>query len=233
MIPAIGSSQNESAFSRGKAMSGGAEHQRHDVVREARERRDDEEEDHQRRVHREEAVVRLLVEVLDPRLGQLGADEHREHPAGEEEEDRRHEVLDADHLVVGVDAEVVAPALGAVARVILGAGRVAERVVDPVVEGADAGEEADRRGDERGDEDDRLAQQDRIPAGSRPDSHDDPEADPAEEDEHPGPAQEPGAEQQPAPAAGRAGRVVQVLGAGGRRHASIIPSYLLPDCWAD
>ena len=40
-------------------------------------------------------------------------------PAIDEEEDRRDEVLDADHLVVGVDLEVVAPAVGAVARVVV------------------------------------------------------------------------------------------------------------------
>src|SRR5436309_1488142 len=80
---------------------------------------------------------------------------------------------------------------------VFGPGRVAERVVHPVVEGADAGEEADRRGDERGDEDERLREEDRVPAGSPADEDDDPEADPAEEDEHPGPAQEPGAEEQP------------------------------------
>src|SRR5213075_722861 len=74
---------------------------------------------------------------------------------------------------------------------ILGPGRVAERVVQPVVEGADAGEEADRRGDERRDEDERLREEDRVPAGSPADENDDPEADAAEEDEHPGPAQEP------------------------------------------
>ena len=44
------------------------------------------------------------------------------------------EVLDPDHLVVGVDAEVVAPAPRAVARVVLGPRRRAERVAHPVVE---------------------------------------------------------------------------------------------------
>src|SRR5256885_16978008 len=116
---------------------------------------------------------------------------------------------------------------------VLGPGRVAERVVHPVVEGADAGEEADRRGDKRRDEDERLREEDRVPAGSPADEDDDPEADPAEEDEHPGPAQEPGTEEQPPPAPGRAGRVLEVLGGCGRRHASIIPPYLLPDFCAD
>ena len=117
---------------------GRAEHERDDVVGQARERRDDEEEDHQRRVHREEAVVGLRVEVLRPRLRELRADDHRQQAAGEQEEDRRHQVLDPDHLVVGVDAEVVPPAVRAVAGVVFGRGGRADRPADPVVEGADA-----------------------------------------------------------------------------------------------
>src|SRR5262249_10531733 len=149
-------------------------------------------------------------------------------------EDRRHEVLDADHLVVGVDAEVVAPALGAVARVVLSAGRAAEHVVHPVVEGADAREEADRCGDERRDEDDRFRQDDRVPAGCIPHADDDPEPDPAEEHEHPGTAQEPWTEKQPTDGApGRARRLVDVVVGCSRRHARVIPPYLLPVFWAD
>ena len=45
-----------------------------------------------------------------PGSRQLGAHEHRHKAGGDEEEDRRDDVLDADHLVVGVDPEVVAPA---------------------------------------------------------------------------------------------------------------------------
>ena len=93
-----------------------AEHERHDEVREPGERRDDEEEDHQRGVHRDEAVEGLRVDELQPRLRQLGAEDHRHQPADDEEDERRGDVLDADHLVVGVDTEVVPPAVGAVAR---------------------------------------------------------------------------------------------------------------------
>jgi len=93
---------------------GCAEHERHDEVCEPGERRNHEQEDHQRRMHGEEAVVRLVVEELHARLGQLGAHEHREEAAREEEENRRRQVLHPDHLVVGVDAEVVAPAVRAV-----------------------------------------------------------------------------------------------------------------------
>ena len=88
---------------------GRAEHQRHREVRETGEGRDDEDEDHQRRVHGDEPVVGLRVHELHPRLGELGAEEHRHQAADDEEDERRHEVLDADHLVVGVDLEVVLP----------------------------------------------------------------------------------------------------------------------------
>jgi hypothetical protein len=88
----------------------------------------------------EEPVERLRVEELHPGPRQLGAHEQREHAAGEEEEDRRDEVLDPDHLVIGVHAEVVLPRVRAVPGVILGLRRLSERVVRPVVERADAGE---------------------------------------------------------------------------------------------
>jgi len=98
---------------------GCAEHQRDHVVAEPGERRDDEEENHQRRVVRDEDVERLRVEVLVARLSELGAEEHREQAADAEEDDRRDDVLDPDHLVVGVDPEVVAPRLRAVTRVVV------------------------------------------------------------------------------------------------------------------
>src|SRR6185437_11834813 len=105
-------------------------------------------------------------EVLDARPGELRADEQRKQAAGEEEEDRRHEILDADHLVVGVDPEVVLPALRAVTRVILRLRRGADAVARPVVEGADAGKKADRRRDQCGDEHEWLRGDDRVPMAS-------------------------------------------------------------------
>ena len=174
---------------------GRADHQRDDEVREAREGRDHEQEDHQRGVDRDEAVVLLRIEVLRARLRQLGAEDHRHQAPGEEEEDRRHEVLDSDHLVVGVDAEVVVPAAGAVAGVVLRRGGVAEAVLDPVVEGADAGQEADRSGDQRRNRDDDQPVEDGLPAGECPDADDDPEPDAEEEGRHPRRAQPPGREE--------------------------------------
>ena len=167
-------------------MSPRAEHQRHREVREAGERRDHEEEDHQRRVDGEEAVEGLRVEELHARLRELGAHQHREQAADQEEDDRRDEVLHADHLVIGVDAEVVLPAVRAVRRVILRARRLAEGVVDPVVERAEPGEEAERRRDEQRDEDDRLPVEQRVPAAPPAQDDDEPEAEGGEERSHPG-----------------------------------------------
>ncbi len=84
-----------------------------------------------------------------PGCGELGAHEHRHEAADEQEEEGGDDVLDADHLVVGVDPEVVLPGGRAVAGVVLGTGRAARGPVEPVVEGAQADEEAERRGDER------------------------------------------------------------------------------------
>src|SRR5256885_15377690 len=82
----------------------------------------------------------------------------------QEEHDRRDEVLNADHLVVGVDPEVVAPGARPVTRVVFGARRVPEGVIRPVVERADPGEEAERRGHEQRYENDRRTVEDRVPS---------------------------------------------------------------------
>ncbi len=125
-------------------MSADADHERDDEVPEAGEDRHDDREDHERRVLGDEHVERLRVEVLVARTRQLGAEDEREQPADDEEGHRRDEVLHTDHLVVGVRAEVVAPAARPVPRVVLWPRRLAGVVVGPVVEGADANQEADR-----------------------------------------------------------------------------------------
>ena len=126
-----------------------ADHQRQDVVRQPGEDRDDEQEDHQRRVDAEQPVVGVGVHELLARRRQLGAHHHRQQAADEHEEERRDDVLDADHLVIGVDLEVVAPGVRAVPRVVLGARRAAGRPVEPVVERPEADKEEQRRGDQR------------------------------------------------------------------------------------
>ena len=88
---------------------------------------------------------------LHPGLRQLGAHQHGQRAAHEQEEERGDRVLDADHLVVGVHAEVVLPRARAVARVVLGHRGSAGGPAEPVVEGPDADEEEQRRGEERDD----------------------------------------------------------------------------------
>ena len=121
----------------------GADHDRQDEVREAREGRDDEQEDHQRRVDAEEAVVGLAVADRLARARELGADQLGEDAADHEEGEDDHQVLDPDDLVVGVDLEVVAPARGAVHRVVLVVHPAPRHPAPPPVEAADADEEAD------------------------------------------------------------------------------------------
>ena len=152
-----------------------ADHQRQHEVRQPGEHRDHEQEDQHGGVDREHAVVLLGGEELHARLGQLGADQHGEHAAHEQEEERGDRVLDPDHLVVGVDAEVVAPAVGAVAGVVLRPGGAPDRPVEPVVAGADADQEEDRDREQLDDRD-RVAVDDRVVVHQPADQHDDPEA---------------------------------------------------------
>src|SRR5262249_42997737 len=100
------------------------------------------------------------------------------------------QVLDPDHLVVGVDSEVVLPAPRAVARVVVRDRRPARAVPHPVVETAEAGQEAERHRHE-GDGDDDVAIPDRIPVGRPADQADDRAPDEAEERRHPEDAQPP------------------------------------------
>ena len=116
MTPAIGSIQYESAFRRGNAMSGapiisGSTKFARPAKTGMTNRKISSDG-----VDREHAVVLLGGEELHAGLGQLRADQHRQQAADEQEEERGDRVLDPDDLVVGVDAEVVAPACGRRAR---------------------------------------------------------------------------------------------------------------------
>ena len=129
----------------------GADHQRQDVVGDPGEDRDHEEEDHDRRVRGEDRVVARGVDDLRPRLGELSADQHRQQATDEKEEEGGDDVLDPDHLVIGVEGEVVAPGGGAMARMVLGAGRLSQCPANPVGERAEADQEAKCSGDHRDD----------------------------------------------------------------------------------
>ena len=88
-----------------------------------------------------------------------------------------------DDLVVGVDAEVVLPRVGAVAGVVLRDRRGARGPAEPVVEAADPDQEAERGRDQRADGDDRVPVEQRVPAVQRADGDDDAHAE-AEADRH-------------------------------------------------
>ena len=128
---------------------------------------------------REQAVVGVRIHELAARLRELRADEHRHQAADEEEEERRADVLHADHLVVGVDLEVVLPAVRAVVLVVVD-DLAAARPGEPVVEAADAGQEPERHHQQRDLEHavavvDGLAAEDRADAGEEAGRERDPE----------------------------------------------------------
>ena len=78
-----------------------ADHQRHEVVAEARQHRHDEQEDHRGAVHRHEAVVGLGLDQRVVRLRQLEAHHQRLDAAEDEEEEGGEQVEDPDLLVIG------------------------------------------------------------------------------------------------------------------------------------
>ncbi len=76
------------------------DHQRHEVVGQARHHRHDEQEDHRRPVHREQLVVGLRSNQRVVRRAQLQAHHQRLDPAQAEEHERQDHVHDPDPLVV-------------------------------------------------------------------------------------------------------------------------------------
>ena len=120
----------------------GADHDRDEVVRERAEDPARHHPHHHRAVHADDRQVRAGGEDLVVRSQQLGADQHRVQAADEEEQPDAPEVLDADDLVVGAEAEVARPAS---LLLLPQRRRVAEQALDRVVEEAEADEEADDR----------------------------------------------------------------------------------------
>ena len=77
-----------------------ADHQRRHQIEEGRTQRHYHEEHHRRSVHREDAVVLVVVEDARVRNDELCPQEKCFDSAGEEEDERCHPVHDADALVV-------------------------------------------------------------------------------------------------------------------------------------
>src|SRR5206468_10011958 len=114
------------------------------------------------------------------------------------------------------DPEVVAPAVGTVARVVLGLRRRADHVAGPVVEAADPGQEAERNRRQL-DGRDHLAVPDRMPALRPADEEGDAQPDPEEEGGHPRDAQPAGREQSAPTTRWRLGAGVKLVVRDGRR----------------
>ena len=132
IMRASGSSQNESAFRRGNAMSGAPSISGITKLPMPAKTGTRNSEDHQRRVLRHEAVVLLGRHELLPGWASSARKISAKQAADEEEDERRRDVLDADHLVVGVELEVVAPRVRAVLRVVLRPRRRADHPPEPV-----------------------------------------------------------------------------------------------------
>ena len=223
MIPAIGSSQNESALRRGNAMSAApsisgttkfaspanAGITNRKIISDA---------------WTEKSPLNVCVSKnCMPGRASSARTRSASKPPTKKKKIVVDEVLDSDHLVIGVDAEVVLPRARAVAGVVLGPRRTADRVVGPVVERADAGEEAERRTHEQRHERDDRHVDDRMPAAPPAEDHDQAEAEGAEEAEHPGSTDPAGAEEQPAsPASAR--RCNLVVGGDSGHVLGLTPS---------
>ena len=95
--------QYDSAFSRGKGHVSGADHERHEEVREAGEDRNADEEHHRRTVDRDELVVAVGADDVRVRLGELEAHHERHQPGEDEEDERGRDVEDPDPFVVRRD----------------------------------------------------------------------------------------------------------------------------------
>ena len=120
-----------------------ADHQRDDVVADTGEDRNHEREDHDRAVRRDQLVVLAVGDRLHTGLGQLGAEHLGKQTTDEIHDEREDDVLDADHLVIGVELEVVPPRLRAVLRVVVRIELPTGDPGPPVIHTADADDEAD------------------------------------------------------------------------------------------
>ena len=118
----------------------GADHERHEVVGERAEDARGHHPHHHRAVHAHEREVLVGADDVGTGVQQLGADQHRVDAADEEEHADPHEVLHADDLVVGAQAEVAPDAL---ALLLAQRGRTSEQSRDGVVGEAEADQEAD------------------------------------------------------------------------------------------
>src|SRR3989304_66972 len=83
---------------------------------------EDPQEGHPRAVVGHEPVVFSAVEQIDARLAELRAHHHGQRTADQEEREGGDQILDADHLVIGVPGDVATQRLESAARRGLGRG---------------------------------------------------------------------------------------------------------------
>ena len=88
---------------------GGADHGGDQQVVEPVQHRKDEQEQHDRSVHRVDAVVHGAIHQIGRRRDQLTTNDHGQQATDQEEEKGRDNVLDTNHLGIGVEAEITAP----------------------------------------------------------------------------------------------------------------------------
>ena len=116
------------------------DHDRHEVVAERAEDARGHHSHHHRAVHPHQREVLVGSDRRRRRVEQLDADQHRVEPGDEEEHADPDQVLDADDLVVGAQAEVATHALVLLLAQATRAGRACAR---RVVGEAEADQEAD------------------------------------------------------------------------------------------
>ena len=87
-----------------------ADHGGDQQVIEAIENRKDEQEQHDCSVHRVDAVVDRAINEIRRRRNQLPADHHGQEATDQEEKEGRDDVLNANDLGIGAEAEVALPA---------------------------------------------------------------------------------------------------------------------------
>ncbi|MEY3186691.1 MAG: hypothetical protein RL675_515, partial [Bacteroidota bacterium] len=93
----------------GEGHVGRADHRRNQQVVEAVEDRKQKQEQHHCSMHGVEAVVDGRIHQIGWWCDQLTAHDHRQQAADQQKEERRDDVLDADHLGIGVEAEEALP----------------------------------------------------------------------------------------------------------------------------
>ena len=96
----------------GERHVGRADHGGNQQIVQAVEDREQKQEQHHCSMHRVEAVVNGGIHQIRLWCDQLASDNHRQQSSHQEEQQRSGDVLNANHLGIGVDAEKALPVIG-------------------------------------------------------------------------------------------------------------------------